>query len=106
MQFVRQLIVLLSHQVDVSVECLNLALLCIRLFDQLGIVIFDNVELVLKTLNFACTGLLAHFSIALVDLKFLGAANFVLVGFDELRLCLLMTSILLLVVANFIVKLL
>ena len=54
----------------------------------------------------ALAGLQAHLSICLADLKLFGPADLVLVSLDKLRLRLLMPPVLLLVVADLIVKLL
>ena len=70
------------------------------------VLIFQTDKLVLQRLMFTRSRLQANFSVSIIDLKLLSTAHFVLVGLDELGLSLLMSSVLLFIVADLVVKLL
>ena len=63
------------------------------------------MQLVLELAKFAGSRLETHFAVSFADLELLGTAYFILVGFCELGLGLLVPSILLFIVTDFIVKL-
>ena len=72
---------------------------------MLLILLLKRVQLVLELAKFAGSRLETHFAVSFADLELLGTAYFILVGFCELGLGLLVPSILLFIVADLIVKL-
>lgn len=106
LELCRKFVVLSRYQIHVLVQCVNLVLASIRLSNLLLVLIFQNVKLVLNLTQLTCPRLEPHFCVTLAHLKLLGFADLKLDGFVELRLSLLVSSILLFVVANFVVQLL
>jgi len=63
LQLTREFVVLLGDQIDVSVKRLHLAGLPVRFINQLGVVVLQNVELVLQRLDLASARLQTHLSV-------------------------------------------
>ena len=77
----------------------------VRLIDLSLVLVLEASELVLECGELAGSSLQPHLCISLTYLELLSTAHFVLIGLHQLRLGLLMSPILLLIVANFVVEL-
>jgi hypothetical protein len=88
----------------VFVKRIDFILHCVRLFDLTVVLLLALVQVVLKSLQLAFTGLKAHFGISLLQPKFFAATHFVFVRFLQLALRLLVLPILLFEETNFAVE--
>ena len=105
LEFRRQFVVLRRYQIHMLVQSVNFGLPAIWFTDLLLILLLKRVQLVLELTKFAGSRLETHFAVSLANLELLGTAYFILVGFCQLGLGLLVPSILLFIVADLIVKL-
>ena len=101
-----QLVVLGCDQVHVVVESINFILHLLWCFELSRVLLFSLIEIILNWIELTVTRLKSDFCICLRDLKFFRSAHLIFVGLLKLTLSLLVSSILLLEVADLVIKLL